>query len=92
MIDTVNHSAPCAAWLQVHGDAVLEISGDLKRDGPSGTVTGTAPTCFPTRYQTEKLGTDDSPPAFNDDAHTHRIRPSITTTPPSHSSSSECDE
>ena len=65
MIDPVIHPNPCAAWRQVGEDAVLEISGDWKRDGPSVNVTGTAPAHFPARYQAEKLGSYDSTlPAF----------------------------
>lgn len=65
MIDPIIHSAPCAAWQQDDGDAILEISGDWKRDGPAVNVTGTSPTSFPARYQVEKLGSYDSTlPAF----------------------------
>ncbi|MEO5714973.1 MAG: ABC transporter permease [Luteolibacter sp.] len=57
--------APCAAWQQDGGKAVLEISGDWKRDGPSVSITGTAPARLPERYQVSKLGTYDSTlPAF----------------------------
>ncbi|MEO8613803.1 MAG: hypothetical protein ABI600_01575, partial [Luteolibacter sp.] len=65
MIDSVLPPAPCAAWQQDGGKAVLEISGDWKRDGPPVSITGTVPARLPARYEVSKLGTYDSTlPAF----------------------------
>lgn len=56
---------PFAAWQQDGKDAVLEVSGNWSRDGPTVVVSGTAPNQAPKRYRSENLGSYDSTlPAF----------------------------
>ena len=56
---------PCASWKQDGSEAVLEISGDWRQDGPPAEIQGEPPDQAPDRYLTEGLGGFDSTlPAF----------------------------